>query len=92
MIDSLGLILNPCGAADDMVIPHSFVTIDNDLTVKLTDTTRLIHFPGYWKKLDYEDESMPDSTFVSTGDYIVDSVRVSSEKFKVNDKGRFVKQ
>jgi hypothetical protein len=92
IIDSLNLILNPCGAADDKVIPHSFATIENDLTVKLTDTTRLIHFPGHWKKLDYEDESMPDSTFVSTGDYIVDSVRVSSEKFKVNDKGRFVKQ
>lgn len=66
IIDSLNLILNPCGAADDKVIPHSFVTIDHGLTIKLTDTTQLIHYPGNWKKLDFDDESLPDSTFVAT--------------------------
>ena len=92
IIDSLKLILTPCGAADDTVIPHSFVTIDNGLTIKLTDTTRLIHFPGHWKKLDAEDESMPDSLFETTGDYIVDSVRISNADFKISKEGRFVKQ
>lgn len=92
IIDSLNLILHPCGAADDTVIPHSFFTIDKDLTVELTDTTQLIHYPGHWKKLDIEDESMPDSTFETTSDYIVDSVRISVEKFKIDNEGRFVKQ
>jgi hypothetical protein len=58
----------------------------------LSDTTKLIHYPGHWKKIDFQDESMPDSTFVATGEYIIDSVRVSNEKFKINNEGRFVKQ
>ena len=90
--DSLHLMLSGCGAADETAIPHAQVLIDKDLTLVLSDTTRLIHYSGHWKKLDFQDESMPDSTFVATGEYIVDSVRVSKEKFKINNEGRFVKQ
>jgi hypothetical protein len=42
--DSLFLILQGCGGADDTQIPHSFVSIDKDL-ITLTDTTRFIHIP-----------------------------------------------
>jgi hypothetical protein len=90
--DSLHLMLSGCGAADDTAIPHARVIIDKDLTLALSDTTKLIHFPGHWKKIDFKDESMPDSTFESTGDYIVDSIRVSMKTFKVSHEGRFVKQ
>lgn len=76
-IDSLSLILNPCGAADSEQIPHSFALIKNDLTIELTDTTRLIHYPEKSK---------------SVGDYIVDSLRISKVVLKVNKDGRFVKQ
>lgn len=91
IIDSLNLILKPCNAGEK-VIPHSLVVIDSGLAITLIDTTRLIHYPGYWKKLDYEDESMPDSTFVATGEYIIDSLRLSIQRYVVSSKGRFVKR
>jgi hypothetical protein len=76
-IDSLSLILNPCGAADSAQIPDSFALIKSDLTIELTDTTRLIHFPEKFKSVD---------------DYIVDSIRISKVVLKVDKDGRFVKQ
>jgi hypothetical protein len=76
-IDSLSLILHPCSAADTEQIPHSFALITEDLTIELTDTTRLIHYPEKSKSVD---------------DYVVDSLRISKVTFKVDNQGRFVKQ
>gem|GEM_PF-6849132 len=76
-IDSLSLILNPCGAANDKQIPHSFALIKNDLTIELTDTTRLIHYPENSKSVD---------------SYIVDSLIISRVILKIDKNGRFVKQ
>jgi hypothetical protein len=76
-IDSLSLILHPCGAADSEQIPHSFARITEDLTIELIDTTRLIHYPEKSKSID---------------SYIVDSLRISKVTFKVDNQGRFVKQ
>jgi hypothetical protein len=42
--DSLFLIINPCGGADDKVIPHSFALIDEDLKIDLIDTSRYITY------------------------------------------------
>ena len=42
--DSLFLIINPCGAADDKVIPHSYALIDKDLQINLIDTSRFITY------------------------------------------------
>jgi len=44
IIDSLFLILNPCGLADEHQIPHSYAIIDKDLKIILIDTTKLIHY------------------------------------------------
>lgn len=49
IIDSLFLILNACGGADETQIPHSFATIDRDLSITLIDTNRFIHYPEYEK-------------------------------------------
>jgi hypothetical protein len=63
--DSLHLMLSGCGAADETAIPHAQVVINKDLTLELCDTIRLIHYPGHWKKIDFQEQSMPDSTFCS---------------------------
>lgn len=76
-IDSLSLILHPCGAADGEQIPHSFALINEDMTIELTDTTRLIHYPEKSKSVD---------------DYIVDSLRISKVIFKIDKQGLFVQQ
>ncbi|NBW36425.1 MAG: hypothetical protein EBR30_15690 [Cytophagia bacterium] len=76
-IDSLSLILKPCGAADSEQIPHSFALINNDLTIELTDTTRLIHYP---------DKSE------SINRYVIDSLIISKVIMKIDKDGRFVKQ
>lgn len=76
-IDSLSLILNPCGAADSEQIPHSFALMTEELTIELTNTTRLIHYPEKSESVD---------------SYIVDSLRISKMTFKVDNQGRFVKQ
>lgn len=76
-IDSLFLILRSCGAADNEQIPHSIAFIKDDLTIELTDTTRLIHYPEKSE---------------SGNDYIVDSLRISHVSLKVDENGRFVKQ
>ena len=75
--DSLFLILKGCGGADEYQIPHSFVTISKDLTITLTDTTQLIHFPKQSKSVD---------------DFVVDSLRISKVLIKVSKDGKFVKQ
>ena len=94
--DSLRLILRSCGGADETQIPHSFVSIDNSLTIRLTDSTRLIHYPGHRMKLNDVMPALsaiyPDSTFFPTGDYIVDSIRISRQVFKIDNEGRFLKQ
>lgn len=88
--DSLDLMLTGCGAADETAIPHAFASISKDLTITLIDTTRLIHYPGHWEKVP-TDKGL-DSAFISTGDYIIDSTRVKKVIFKVDEKGRFVKE
>lgn len=45
-IDSLTLILSPCGGADESIIPHSIARIDTDLRITLTDTLKFIHYPN----------------------------------------------
>ncbi len=75
--DSLFLILHGCGGADEYQIPHSFVSISDNLTITLIDTTRLIHFPEVSK---------------SGNNYVVDSLRVSRVVVKVDQSGKFVKQ
>jgi len=75
-IDSLYLVLNPCGAADDQQIPNSFALIKNDFTIELTDTTRLIHFSQDSK---------------SANNYVVDSLRITKVIFKIDKDGRFVR-
>jgi hypothetical protein len=76
-IDSLSLILNPCGAADNEQIPHSFALIKSDLTIELTDTTRWIHYS--------------DKSEAAEG-YIIDSLRISKVVLRIDKDGRFVKQ
>jgi hypothetical protein len=75
--DSLSLMLTGCGGADESAIPHSYATLKGDLTIELTDTTRLIHYPEKSESID---------------DYIVDSLRVSTVTMKLDKDGRFVKQ
>ncbi len=89
--DSLSLMLTGCGSADETAIPHSRVFIDKELMILLTDTSLLIHFPGYWKKTDKLANGI-DSVWVTTGDYVIDSLRISRDIFKVNNEGKFVKQ
>jgi hypothetical protein len=45
IIDSLFLILSPCGAADEHQIPYSVVRIDKDFKITLQDTVKYIHYP-----------------------------------------------
>ncbi len=40
ILDSLFLILNPCGGADEYQIPQSFIQIDKTLEITLIDTTK----------------------------------------------------
>lgn len=91
IIDSLDLIINRCGGADGHEIPHSYLAINTDLSIILTDTTKLIHFPGHWEKPSYQSDLVPDSLFVSTGDYIIDSLRITVNRYKINGDGNFVK-
>lgn len=49
IIDSLFLIINPCGGADDTQIPHSYVTINSDLSIALVDTSKFIHYPDQFE-------------------------------------------
>jgi len=43
-IDSLSLVLSPCGGADGSVIPSSTVHIDKGLRITLSDTIKYIHY------------------------------------------------
>lgn len=88
ILDSLALMLSGCGGADDQAIPYASALIRPDLTIILTDTTRLIHYPGTWKKVEATVED--DSVFVSAGDYIVDSLLISRKVIRINDAGRFI--
>ena len=45
IIDSLSLIISACGAADDKLIPNSYAIIDENLNIKLIDTSLFIHYP-----------------------------------------------
>jgi hypothetical protein len=72
-IDSLNLILNPCGKADEFQIPHSIVSIDLDLQITLSDTLRFIH---------YSDNNK---------DFSVDSLKVSTVKYHINNSGQINK-
>lgn len=75
--DSLFLILHGCGGADESAIPHSFVQINKDLTIVLTDTTRLIHY---------------SEGVTGIEGYVLDSIRVSRVTVRIDGDGRFVKQ
>jgi hypothetical protein len=66
IIDSLFLILNACGNADETQIPHSFATIDKDLSITLVDTNRFIHYP------DNENNYILDSIVVTRINYQID--------------------
>ncbi len=66
-IDSLQLILNSCGGADDSQIPYSIVTIDKTLQITLKDTLRFIHYN------DNESEYIIDSIKASILKYRIDS-------------------
>jgi hypothetical protein len=65
-IDSLSLILNPCGKADEFQIPHSIVSIDKNLQIILTDTLRFIHYT------DNNHDYVMDSLKISTVKYDID--------------------
>jgi hypothetical protein len=69
-IDSLDLILNPCGAADESQIPHSIVSIDLDLQIVLSDTLRFIHYSD------------------TNTNFTVDSLKVSTVKYHIDNRGR----
>lgn len=43
-IDSLSLVLSPCGAADGSMIPSSTAHIDENLKITLSDTIKYIHY------------------------------------------------
>jgi hypothetical protein len=73
-IDSLDLILNPCGAADESRIPHSFVSITKDLQIILTDTLKFIHYPD------------------NKSNYAMDSLKVSTVKYTIDDRGQINKR
>jgi hypothetical protein len=45
-IDSLTLILNSCGGADDSQIPYTVAKIDTDFKISISDTLSYIHFPN----------------------------------------------
>ena len=47
VIDSLSLILSPCGAADEFQIPITVATIDKEFEIVLTDTIDYIHYPDH---------------------------------------------
>jgi hypothetical protein len=66
IIDSLFLILNAYGNADETQIPHSFATIDKDLSITLIDTNRFIHYP------DNENNYIVDSIVVTRVNYQID--------------------
>lgn len=65
-IDSLSLVLSPCGAADGSMIPSSTAYIDKNLRITLSDTIKYIH---------YLDNSIyvSDSLKVSSISYSVDT-------------------
>jgi len=73
-IDSLDLMLNPCGAADESQIPHSIVSIDSDLQIILTDTLKFIHYTDNNSK------------------YLMDSLKVSTVKYNIDDRGQINKR
>lgn len=75
--DSLSLMLANCGAADENQIPSSSALIGENLTITLTDTTRLIHYP-----------ENPSSVEV----YVVDSVRVSRIVVRIDSFGKFIRR
>ncbi|HTJ53210.1 MAG TPA: hypothetical protein VL443_27335 [Cyclobacteriaceae bacterium] len=75
VIDSLDLIINPCGGADQTQIPHSSAFISKDLTFTLTDTTKLIHYPA---------------GSISVDIYIVDSVRITKIVHQIDSRGHFI--
>jgi len=75
IIDSLDLIINSCGGADESRIPYSSAEISKDLTIILTDTTKLIHYPIGSKSVE---------------DYIIDSIRITRIINSVDSKGHFV--
>ena len=75
IIDSLSLIINPCGGADETQIPYSSAFISKDLIFTLIDTTKIIHYPAQLE---------------STEVYIVDSVRITKIIHQVDSKGHFI--
>lgn len=74
IIDSLFLILNPCGGADEYSIPHSRVRIDKGFQITLTDSTR---------DLEYSANGI-DSIIVTKAVYIIkgNGKIVKSDKLK----------
>lgn len=74
--DSVSLMLQACGMADESQIPLSFVSISNDLIITMTDTTRYIHHPEGLPSLDV---------------YVVDSVNVSQTVLAIDHQGNFVR-
>ncbi|MGQ1948718.1 hypothetical protein ACT3CD_16625 [Geofilum sp. OHC36d9] len=44
ILDSLFLIINPCGQADEFYIPNSFAFIDNNGQISMIDTSLYIHY------------------------------------------------
>jgi hypothetical protein len=66
-IDSLQLIVNSCGGADDSQLPYSIATIDKALQITLKDSLRFIHYN------DNESEYITDSIKTSILKYRIDS-------------------
>lgn len=64
-IDSLSLVLTPCGGADDSIIPTSTIHIDTNLRVTLSDTIKYIH---YLDNSIYVSDSLKTSTVIYSVD------------------------
>lgn len=59
ILDSLFLILNFCGGADEFSIPSSYAFIEEDGLITMIDTTFYIHYTG---DFDYDVDSMRVTT------------------------------
>ena len=49
ILDSLFLIISPCGQADETYRPNSYAFIDRNNEIRMTDTSLYIHYVDYQK-------------------------------------------
>ena len=49
ILNSLFLIISPCGQADETYRPNSYAFIDRNNEIRMTDTSLYIHYVDYQK-------------------------------------------